>query len=216
MKQFLMMVLFFCAFIASATDVQVKLVALFESKAMLLVNGKTKTLKPGAHFEGVTLIEVDTQQAVIEVNGQQRSLQLGVGILAIPLADQPPPKPKDTVTLWADDSGFFYANGAIGKRKSRFLVDTGANVVALSSQSADSLGLDYKDAPQSIVVTASGRAPAHDIIIKKLNIEGVTLYNIEASVVVGDYPRVPLLGMSFLGKLDMQRKGDKMELKKRF
>ena len=199
-----------------AEEVQIKLLALFESKAMVSVNGKPKTLKKGDTFSGVKLVDVDTSQAIVEVNEEEQVLQLGVGILTTSLAAAPTPSNKKSIILWADDNGFFYANGSIGKNSSRFLIDTGANVVALSSTSADSLGLDYKDAPKSVVATASGHAPAYDIVIKKLNIEGLVLYDVDASIIVGQHPSVPLLGMSFLGKLDMKREGDRMKLEKRF
>jgi predicted aspartyl protease len=38
---------------------------------------------------------------------------------------------------------------------------------------------------------------------------------VEAAVVEGAFPVQPLLGMSFLGMLDMQRSGNQMELRSR-
>lgn len=216
MKQLFLIMLFFYSHSIVADDVQIKLLALFESKAMVSVNGQNKTLKQGDSFSGVKLLEVDTKQAVVEIDGQEQVLQLGVGVLANSLAAAPAQETKKIATLWADDDGFFFANGVISKKSVRFLVDTGANIVAMSSATADSVGLDYKDAPKGLVTTASGQTIMHDIIIKKITIEGIALYNVRAGIIIGNYPTVPLLGMSFLSKLDMQRTGEKMELKKRF
>lgn len=216
MKLFLVFMVFCYSCIAWATGTQIKLIALFESKAMLSINGKNKTLKEGDSFSGVTLISVDTKQAIVEVNDNQQVLELGVAILSNSLAAAPRRENKKSATLWADDSGFFFANGVIDGKSMRFLVDTGANIVALSSAAADSLGLEYKNAPRSYASTASGNAIMHEITIKKMNVEGLELYNIKAGVIIGSFPEVPLLGMSFLGELDMQRTGEKMELKKRF
>jgi aspartyl protease family protein len=40
----------------------------------------------------------------------------------------------------------------------------------------------------------------------------ITLHNVDAGVVEGNHPTEILLGMSFLGQLDMKRDSEKMEL----
>jgi predicted aspartyl protease len=41
------------------------------------------------------------------------------------------------------------------------------------------------------------------------------LENISAGVIVGRFPEIPLLGMSFLSQLNMRRDGDNMTLSRR-
>ena len=45
---------------------------------------------------------------------------------------------------------------------------------------------------------------------------GIKLHNVSAMVLDGPEPVRALLGMSFLGQLDMERRGDRMELKQKF
>ena len=49
----------------------------------------------------------------------------------------------------------------------------------------------------------------------KVDLGPITLYNVDATVVDGAYPREALLGMSFLGRLDMKREGEQLELSQR-
>ena len=49
-----------------------------------------------------------------------------------------------------------------------------------------------------------------------VKIGDIVLRNVEAGVIDGPQPEVPLLGMSFLSALDMKREGNKMELTRRY
>ena len=49
-----------------------------------------------------------------------------------------------------------------------------------------------------------------------VSIGGVTIYGIDAAVVEGNGLASPLLGMSFLNRMNMKREGDIMTLTKRY
>ncbi|MGB5709038.1 MAG: TIGR02281 family clan AA aspartic protease, partial [Arenicellales bacterium] len=119
------------------------------------------------------------------------------------------------ITLWADSSGFFFARGEVNRRSTRFLVDTGADTITFSSVQADRLGIDYKTARDGYASTASGVARMKSITLKRVSVEGITLRNVAANVILGSFPEFPLLGGSFLNKLNMVRSGKKMELSRR-
>ena len=84
------------------------------------------------------------------------------------------------------------------------LVDTGATVVALSSQQAQQLGINYLQGRATTVVTASGRANAYQIKLRSVIVGGINAEVVSAVVVEGDYPEMVLLGMSYLNYVDMR------------
>ncbi len=94
-------------------------------------------------------------------------------------------------------------------------MDTGANLVVLSGDQANAIGVDYLRGQKGFASTASGQAPMYLIELDNISFSGISLRYIRAGVIEGSYPQVPLLGMSFLDKLEMNRNGDRMTLKKR-
>ena len=78
------------------------------------------------------------------------------------------------------------------------------------------LGLDYQAGRKGMVRTANGNAIAYQIKLDTVRLGGITLYGIDAVVMEGEKLGLPLLGMSFLNRLDMKREGDAMTLTKRF
>ncbi len=128
--------------------------------------------------------------------------------------DAAPPKrgavPAEMVEIVRDAQGQFHLNVDVGGEPVRFLVDTGADVVALTEDDADRLGLkpdpsDYRPMLQ----TASGTGMAAPVEIDRLTIGGHDLTDVEA-VVVPDLP-VSLLGQSALRRLgSVTLKGDRL------
>lgn len=209
--------LFLAQTVSAATSIS--LLALFGDKALFHIDGEQRILHTGETSpEGLSLINIESGTAVIEVDGREEVLQLGFAT-TFPGADLEPEaawKNPEEVSLWADPSGFFYSSGTINGFPVRFLVDTGATSIAFSSQLADRMGVNYADSQQGLASTAGGMAPMFRVVLEKVTVGGITLHDVEAGVVVGSFPREPLLGMSFLGQLDMVREGDRMDLKRRF
>jgi len=202
----------------SKVETSVQVIALFKDRAMVSINGKkAKIINRGKTYLGVKLIESSTDQAVVEVNGQREILTLNSTVLlSNSLAAKPLSKANAVVQIWADRNGFFQSRGEINGQSLKFLVDTGANLVVLNSQQADRIQLEYKSGSQTIATTASGQAPMYLVEIDNISFESIELNNILVGVIIGAYPTTPLLGMSFLKRLDMKRSGNLMELKKRF
>lgn len=199
---------------------QIQLVMTGTNRAIVVLEGKRLVLSTGKKDANqVELLEANSDRAILKIGDD--TITLRTGEVAAPiLRDDGEDSSQNVatsdttskVTLWADETGFFFARGEVGSRSARFLVDTGANTVTFSSRQADAMGIEYQDGRDGFASTASGIAPIKSIVLKRLTIEGISLRNIAANVVLGDFPEVPLLGGSFLNKLNMERSGKKMEL----
>ncbi|HEY8553068.1 MAG TPA: TIGR02281 family clan AA aspartic protease [Burkholderiales bacterium] len=191
----------------------VSLQALFKDKAILLIDGKRRVLAKGAASpEGVRLLATDTaaEEAEVEIDGRREILRLGTVIGSFA------PTGRPSVTLWAGSGGHFHADGTINGLPVRFLVDTGATTIALSGAEASRLGIDYRARGRpSFASTAGGIVRTYALKLERVEVGPIALHDVDAAVIEGPYPREPLLGMSFLGRLDMKREGDRMELTQR-
>ena len=197
--------------VVGATDIS--LYALFKDKAILHVDGTRRVLTTGAESpEGVKLVSTDTQneEAVVEIKGKRETLRLGVVISAFQSAA------RESITLYADSNGFFHAAGSINGVAVTFLVDTGANTVAINSATAKRVGVDFTKGRAGTARTASGYARTYGVKLDSVKIGDIVLRSVDAGVIDGPQPETPLLGMSFLGALDMKREGNKMELTRRY
>jgi len=195
----------------------VKAIALFENRAMLSVDGgKAKIIRAGKTLSGVKLVSSNTSEAVVEINGKRKTLKLNSSlILDEPLGSKASSSYVENVQLTVDQQGFFRGKGAVNGKSLEFLVDTGANLVVLNSNEADSIGLDYKSGIKSTAQTASGVAPMFIVTANTISIGGIELSNVEMGVIEGNFPAYPLLGMTFLGRLNMERNGQIMTLSRR-
>lgn len=195
---------------------RVKLLAIFENKVIVKINGQRTVLekdKPGP--EGVVLRFSDTRResAEIEVDGKLQEFPLAYVLRRG--GGETPFDGKDRVRLYSDKSGFFHADGYINNKPVRFLVDTGANTIALNSATARQIGLDYRKGERGVSVTASGYAETFFVTLEKVEVGDLELRNVAAGVIEGPQPDTPLLGMSFLGKFNMKRENNTMDLVER-
>jgi len=199
---------------------KLNLLALFEGKAMLYIDGERRLLSEGdVSPEGVKLISANPQAAVVEIGGRREDLRLGIATTFVD-TDEPPAEDatigSEKVSVWADPSGFFHVDGMINDFPVRFLVDTGATTVAISSDLAARIGLDLSRGRRGVASTAGGVAQMVGVSLDSVSVGDITLQDVNAGVIMGSFPETPLLGMSFLGQLDMVREGNRMELRRRF
>jgi aspartyl protease family protein len=107
-----------------------------------------------------------------------------------------------SASLRKESDGHFWATAYVNGVPVKFLVDTGASLVALSERDARKIGLDTDNMDQNAEVrTAAGRVKASTAMIDKIEIDGVTVKNVQA-VVIDKGLEHSLLGMSFLNRLD--------------
>ena len=180
------------------------------SKALLVINGgRPRAIAPGETLEGVKLISLNGDEAMVEVGGKRQVLTMGVA--ASGFADSK----GNTVVLSADNLGHFVASGLLKERTTeRFFVDTGASTVLISARDANAAGIIYANAPVIMAQTANGAAQFYRVRIETLKIGDIELKNIDAAVSRAPMD-VSLLGMSFLKQVEMRRVGETMTLVKR-
>lgn len=107
-----------------------------------------------------------------------------------------------TVTIPAGSSGHFETDAEINGRTVHVMVDTGATVVALSYEDAESLGIFVNPSDFThFAQTANGQARVAPVTISRISIGDVTVRNVPAVVSDRGNSGRTLLGMSFLGRL---------------
>jgi aspartyl protease family protein len=196
----------------SASAAEVSVVALFPGKAMLVIDKeKPRTLGAGETYAGVTLISADSEEAVVSIAGKQQRLRIGQGVYSAVSRKSD----RATVTLAADRGGHFISSGSINGSAVRFLVDTGATMVSMGVEDARNAGVNYLAGERSYSQTANGVTKVFKVKLQEVTLGDITLRDVEGTVHEGAMP-VVLLGMSFLGKLEMRREGETLTLVKKY
>jgi aspartyl protease family protein len=113
--------------------------------------------------------------------------------------------PANTVVVAADAQGHFFVDAAVNGAPVRFLVDTGASMVALTPADARAAGLAGDGSGETLTIsTAHGAATASRASLRTLRLGQLELEDVSAVVMDGSLP-VSLLGMSFLSRLEGYR-----------
>ncbi len=198
---------------AASAGVKVRVSGLFKNKAILVIDGKQRLMRAGETSpEGVTLVESSSRRAVIEIDGVKSTHTLGSHI------DGGYTEPESrTVRIYPDRGNMYLVVGSINGYPVNFVVDTGATLVSMNSRVARRLGIDYEvDGRPGLSQTASGIVKTFIVRLKRVKVGDIELTNVEGSVHEGDFPTEVLLGMSFLGRLEMTREGGVLELRKKY
>ena len=203
-------------FLAHAYSVaaDINVIALTAGKAVVTINnGKPLTMSAGQLTpEGVRLIAATTESATFEVAGKRQTLTMGqsISIGGGPVSAQ-------RATLIADTGGHFVTVVAINGVSMKFMVDTGASLVTLSSGDAKRAGINYLSGQKAVLQTANGTTVAFRVKLDTVRLGDITLNDIDGVVVEGSVMgELGLLGLSFLNRLNMRREGSTMTLTRRF
>jgi aspartyl protease family protein len=110
------------------------------------------------------------------------------------------PQTRAEIVLPRDDNGHFFVDAEINGTRVRMLADTGASVIALGEDVAESIGLDpdglnYDES----VSTANGAAEAAFVELDEVRVGSIVRRDVKAVVTRG--LRGALLGMSFFNTL---------------
>jgi aspartyl protease family protein len=191
----------------------VRVVGLFSDRAVVVIDGRQHLLRTGQTSpEGVRLIAADSESALLQIDGEQIDARLDGRVSAR--------KRSATVQefqVWRNTAGMYTTVGSINGLPVSFLVDTGATQVAMNSGEARRLGIDYRvtGAPSN-VTTASGVERAWAVMLDRVTVGGLELHNVGAVVLEGALPKQTLLGMTFLGRLEISNDGRLMTLRKKY
>jgi aspartyl protease family protein len=184
------------------------------SRAILIVNGNPpKTVAIGESYQGVKLVSLQAEQAVVELEGKRVNLRMDTPVSIG--GGGGTGGGGNRVVLSADSRGHFMTQGAINGRPVTFMLDTGATTVALSMADAQRIGLDYSKGQPVQISTANGVAPGFRLRLSSVRVGDVEVYDIDAIVSPQGMPFV-LLGNSFINRFSMRRDADQMVLEKRF
>lgn len=198
--------------LAAQAATSVSLGARMGDKALLIINGKSRAVPVGATAQGVKLISLSSDAAVIEVDGQRVTLRMGG--TPIDLSGEPAPGGGSRIVLSMGSGGHFRSAGSINGKPVMFMVDTGATQIAMSQSEADRIGLRYRDGPRGMVQTANGAVPVHSVRLGSVTIGDVRIYEVDAVVMPAQMNQV-LLGNSFLSRFQMRRDNSTMTLDKK-
>jgi aspartyl protease family protein len=194
------------------TPVEIIPMGLFNNSAVVKINGQERILRVGKTSpEGVTLISANARSAEVDINGQRQTLLLNRGVgtrfSAPPVAE---------VRIASQLNGHYFTPGRINNQNVDFLVDTGATSISISSKLADKLGLEYNKDKAVGVQTAQGTTKAYPAVLNSASVGNVTLNNVEALVLEGEYPTAILLGNSFLSRVDLKVEQGVMVLQSKY
>lgn len=205
--------LLFSILFSPAWALEVSVVALFPGRAMLSVDkGKPRTLRAGETYADVTLVSATSEEAVVSIDGKQQHLRICEGVYsALSVQNE-----HATVILTPDTNGHFVASGSINGAAVRFLLDTGATMVAMNVEEARRAGVNYLAGERGYSQTANGVTAIYRVKLAEVSLGDITLRDIDGIVHENSALPVVLLGMSFLGKLEMRRTGESLTLTKRY
>jgi aspartyl protease family protein len=184
------------------------------SRAILIVNGAPpKTVAVGESFQGVKLVSLQAEQAVVESEGKRVTLRMDT---PVSIGGNGGGSSGGTrIVLPADSRGHYMTQGAINGRTVTFMLDTGATTIALSAADAQRIGLDYSKGQPVQMSTANGVSQGYRLRLRSVRVGDVEVYDIDAIVSEQPMPFV-LLGNSFINRFSMRRDADQMVLEKRY
>src|SRR5262245_12235679 len=191
-----------------AIDVRVVAVTPGQSADVAIEDRTPVTIQVGETVDGVTLLRADMGGAVLSADGTTETLP----VVADGSIDRTPR--RGAVTLSADARGHFLTRGTVNGRPVAFIVDTGATLTTLSRTEATRIGLDFSRGKQVKTQTANGEAQGWQVSLGSVTVGDVTVRDVDAMIIDNDSLPVALLGMSFLGRFDMERRGSTLVLRR--
>lgn len=196
---------------------EVQLGGVIGNRGILVIDGgRPQTLAVGARSkEGVTLVSIAGDTAVVEVHGRTQRLRMGDQPLALGSSANAGVGDSDEVRLFADARGHFATYGYINGVGQRFVVDTGATLVSIGAADAKRAGINYLAGTPATTMTANGTARVWIVRLDTVQLGGLKLHGVEAAVHESSLP-VGLLGMSFLNRMEMRRDAGQLVLRKAY
>ena len=181
-------------------------------RALLVVNGQPHAVTVGATVAGVRLLRWAGDDAEVEVGGARTRLRADG--TSSPAGAARAGGAAREIVIAAGSGGHFAPLGSINGKAVRFVVDTGATLVAMGREDAQRLGLDLSGATAGYTQTANGPVPVQMVTLDRVRVGEVEVINVAALVMPQSLGFV-LLGNSFLSRFQMRRDNDVMRLELR-
>jgi aspartyl protease family protein len=196
----------FCP-VSWAQSPEVEVHGLLKDAAILGVNGQTKLIHVGESFNGVTLVQANSRSATVEIDGESFELTMSTRISS----NYEVPDARE-VSIPRNEKMQYQTNASLNGRQMAVLVDTGANIIAMNQSHARAIGLPDNAGEASQVETASGMINARIVMLKSVDVGGIRVENVRASVLEGNFPTTILLGMTYLRHVSMSETGGVLSL----
>ncbi|RYY76486.1 MAG: TIGR02281 family clan AA aspartic protease [Gammaproteobacteria bacterium] len=196
----LCLTLFFCVFthVCSALEIEAKMLA--QGSAVLMIDGTQRMLREGSRSpEGVLLVSANGKQAILEIDGKRKTISLSRSI-----GSKFEKAGKKEIRLASGQGGHYYTKGLINGAPVDFLVDTGATYVAMTTEQAEQLGLDYRGGVPTETSTANGVAKAFRIVLNSVAVGNIVVHQVTAFVIKAPTIGPMLLGNAYLSRVDLK------------
>ncbi|TVP93283.1 MAG: TIGR02281 family clan AA aspartic protease [Thioalkalivibrio sp.] len=202
--------LLLCLLLPAAGAAELRVQGLFEGRALFAMDGDRFMLRDGETGpQGVHLLRATSRSALVEYGGQRQELTLERGrfggVYQRTVAE---------IRIAPDSQGGYFVRGQINGQTVPLMVDTGATLVTFSEAEAQRLNL-RSGGVEVDVETASGIVTGRRVLLDRVQVDGLGLDRVEAVVLPGERPATALLGMSFLGRVDMRNEGSLLVLQVR-
>ena len=186
---------------------QISVEALLPGMVVLTVDGQRHTLRRGATAAGVTLIEADAEEAVLEVGGERRRVGVSDRVSGAFMA----PGVRQ-IDIPRNDRMQYQTTATINGRRVNVLVDTGANIVAMNDIQAQQVGIPAGAGEATRVETAGNTLVGRSVQLESVDVGGIRVDNVRATVLDGEYPRMILLGMTYLEHVNLRERNGILSL----
>ncbi len=134
---------------------------------------------------------------IVEAKNQRQASE-NIAVINEP---EPPQQRGSVASIRKAEDGQFWTEARVNSTTVKFLVDTGASVVALTPEDALKAGFQPRGLTYNTPVnTAAGQIMAASIELKVITVGGVTVRDVRG-IVIPEGLSHSLLGMSFLGEL---------------
>jgi aspartyl protease family protein len=196
---------------AEAVLADLEVLALFRGAALLKVDGEQKLLKVGQTWKNVALLEASSREAVADIGGERVALTVSKRISSSYTVPE-----TRRVLIRKNGQRQYITTAEINGRRAEVLVDTGANIVAINANAARAMGIDYERGAPSRVATAGGVVKAWSVILDSVDVGGIAVSSVQASVLEGAFPETVLLGMTYLQHVELSENGGVLSLTARY
>ncbi|MDC7675785.1 retropepsin-like aspartic protease family protein [Asticcacaulis machinosus] len=145
-----------------------------------------------ALFTGHTVMALDDNLSAQSVKAE---------VMPVQTIPSPPANSGSTTSIPKSQDGHYWAEARVNDASVKFLVDTGATIVALTPSDALRLGVDADELRYDRqVTTAMGQTAAAVVKLRSVHIGQTEVRDVDA-IVIREGLSTSLLGMSYLGRL---------------
>lgn len=187
-----------------ANELAINIVGLFKDKIIISdETTKQKVMKVGETTKsGYTLITADSSGATFK----SASGKIVKANLSSRISTTFNQSTEISELIELNENNQYIVNVIINDNEpTTSLIDTGANLVTLSGNTASYLGIDYKNEDTKVSVsTASDDTFGYRVTLRSVALGDIKLFDIDAIVIEGEEPEVILIGMSFLKDLELE------------